>query len=59
MISRELLIEPLYSIQIDDTYIGTLAKGALGSLRLCGYHSMAFDGNYSTKNEIIFVTDIF
>ena len=48
-ISMPELIDPLYAIEIDNTYIGTLSKEAMAALSLCGYHGLAFDGNYSGK----------
>ncbi|MCK5128990.1 MAG: hypothetical protein KAQ68_03995 [Clostridiales bacterium] len=55
LIPQYELNEPLYAIEVDDTYIGALAQYEMASLRLCGYHGLAFDGEYSTKHEIVFV----
>lgn len=58
LISQPELIEPLYAIEVDHTLIGALAKESGASLRLCGYHGLAFDGNYSAKHELVFVVSL-
>jgi len=58
IISQPALLNPLYAVEIDNTYIGALAKGAVGTLRLCGKHGLAFDGNYSARHELIFVVSL-
>ena len=57
-ISRPELIDPLYAAEIDNTYFGTLSKDAMAALRICGYHGLAFDGNYSAKHELIFIISL-
>lgn len=58
MIPQSDLQNPLYAIEIDDTYIGAIAKGATGTLRLCGKHGLAFDGSYSSRHELIFLISL-
>ncbi len=58
LISQPELIEPLYAIEADHTFIGVLAKESGAALRLCGYHGLAFDGNYSAKHELVFVVSL-
>ena len=54
-ISKHELINPLYAVEINNTFIGALGKSTIGVLKLCGMHGLAFDGNYSTKHELIFI----
>jgi hypothetical protein len=58
LISQPELIEPLYAVEVDHTFIGALAKESGAALRLCGYHGLAFDGNFSAKHELVFVVSI-
>ena len=51
LIAQPVLISPLYAVEINNTYIGALGKGATGMLRLYGFHGLAFDGNYSLRHE--------
>ena len=59
LISQSKLIEPLYAVEINNTYIGTLDKDAIVALRLCGYHGLAFDGNYVSEHELIFIVSLY
>ncbi|MBN2853363.1 MAG: hypothetical protein JXQ23_11570 [Clostridia bacterium] len=45
----------LYAVEIDNTSIRALLKGGTASLSLCGYHGLAFDGNYSSKHDWVFI----
>ena len=52
------LLDPLYAVEINNSYIGALAKGAIGTLRLYGKHGLAFDGNYSARHELVFLVSL-
>jgi len=52
------MAEPLYAVEIDDTYIGVLGKGSAATLRLSGYHGLAFDSSYSAKHELVFIVSL-
>lgn len=52
------MVNPLYAAEINDTYIGALSKDSVASLRLCGYHGLAFDGSYSAKHELVFTVSL-
>lgn len=58
LISIPEMVDPLYAVEIDNTFIGALAKESSAALRLCGYHGLAFDGNYSAKHELVFVVSL-
>jgi len=58
LISQPELISPLYAVEINNTYIGAIAMGATGTLRLCGKHGLAFDGNYSARHELVFIVSL-
>ena len=52
------LIDPLYAAEVNNAFIGALAKESSAGLSFCCYHGMAFDGNYSAKHELIFVVSL-
>jgi hypothetical protein len=52
------MIEPLYAVEINNTYIGTLAKNSAATLRLSGFHGLSFDNSYTSKHELIFVISL-
>jgi alpha-tubulin suppressor-like RCC1 family protein len=52
---QSIFNEPVYAIDIDDTYAGGLAKGSSGGFELSGSHGLAFDGSYIAKHELVFV----
>jgi len=52
------LIEPLYAVEIDDTYIGALGKGSAATLRLSCYHGLAFDNSYTSQHELVFIISL-
>lgn len=58
LISQSELVNPLYAVEVDDTYVGALAKASSGTLTLCGLHGLAFDGNYFVKHELVFVVSL-
>lgn len=58
LISIPEMVEPLYAVEIDNTFIGALAKESSAALRLCGHHGLAFGGNYSAKHELVFVVSL-
>ena len=49
---------PLYAAEIDNDYIGALASGSMGTLKLYCKHGLAFDGSYSSKHKLIFVVSL-
>ena len=51
-------IMPLYAAEIDNNYIGALASGGVGSLKLYCKHGLAFDGSYSSMHELILVVSL-
>lgn len=55
LISLPELINPLYAVEINNTYAGALAKSTSGTLNLCGMHGLAFDGNFTARHELVFV----
>ncbi len=59
MIAQSELVNPLYAIEIDNKYIGTLEQNAIAALSLCGFHGLAFDGNYVSEHELIFIVSIY
>lgn len=54
LISQPELINPLYAAEVDNTFIGALAKESSAELSFCCFHGLAFDGNYSAKHELVF-----
>ena len=58
LISVPEMENPLYAVDIDNTYIGALSKGGVVSLRLYGYHGIAFDGSYSAKHDLVFIVSL-
>ena len=58
LISVSEMTNPLYAVEIDNTYIGALSKGGAASLRLYGYHGIAFDGSYSAKHDLVFIVSL-
>ncbi len=56
LISQQVL--PLYALEIDNDYIGALASGGIGTLRLSCNHGLAFDGSYSSMHELIFIVSL-
>lgn len=58
MISQPEIVNPLYAVEIDDTYVGALAKASGGTLELFGMHGLAFDGNYSATHELVFIVSL-
>ena len=52
------LVMPLYAAEIDNDYIGALASGSMGTLKLYCKHGLAFDGSYSSEHKLIFVVSL-
>ena len=52
------MVNPLYAVEIDNKYIGALAKDSCASLKLCGFQGLAFDRCYSSKHELVFVISL-
>jgi len=51
--SQSLFDEPVYAVEIDNTYAGALNKGETGGFNLSASHGLAFDGSCSAKHELI------
>lgn len=56
--SQPELMEPLYAVEIDNTFIGALSKESSAAFQLHGYHGLAFDGNYTAKHDLVFVVSL-
>jgi len=53
--SQPTFNDPVYAIDINNTYVGTLAKGASGGFKLYASHGLAFDNNYTAMHDLVFV----
>lgn len=58
LISQVEFNYPLFAIEIDNTYVGALARFSSASLGLYGKHGLAFDGNYSAKHDLVFIVSL-
>jgi len=56
--SQAELMEPLYAVEIENTFIGALSKESGAALQLRAYHGLAFDGNYTAKHDLVFVVSL-
>ena len=58
LLSKPELIDPLFAVEVNNTFAGALAKESSAGLSFCCYHGMAFDRNYSAKHELIFLVSL-
>ena len=49
---------PIYAADIDNDFIGALSSGGMGTLKLYCHHGLAFDGEYSSMHDLIFVVSL-
>lgn len=52
---NQAFLNPVYALELDDSYIGTLAKDKKGCLKLSAKYGLAFDQNYTAKHDLILI----
>jgi len=56
--SQPELMEPLYAVEIENSFVGALSKESSAALQLHAHHGLAFDGNYTAKHDLVFVVSL-